>query len=110
MEPEQLKEFHTFGVCVCWAAVSGGLAYMVRKKEGEPFLWSEFALHTAASALAGAITYQLLHYWGAPPDLSSALCGVAGWMGTRAMKLMELIVFRRANVKEEELEKKDEDK
>ena len=109
INPDELKEFHVFGACVLWAGVCGTLSYLLKVQEGHVFRWTEFVLHTAASSVAGVIAYQLLPHWGAPPDLSGALCGLAGWMGTRAMKLFEILVLKKVEVDEKSLEKNEDE-
>ena len=106
IEPEDLKEIHVFGLCILWAGVCGVLSYLLRVQEGHVFRWTEFLLLTAVSMVAGGLAFQLLHYWGAPPDLSGAVCGYAGWMGTQFMKFVGVIVLKKAEVDPKSLKDK----
>lgn len=71
---------------------------MLKVYEGKRFTWGEFLLHLLVSGVAGVIAYQLLHYLDTPADLTSALCGISGWMGTRMMRIFELLFLRRIGV------------
>lgn len=76
------------------AGFSGWLSYLLKVQEGQRFTWSEFLLHGAISALCGYVCFEALHYYGYPPELSGALAGVAGWGGTRFIKLGGLIASK----------------
>lgn len=108
--PEQWSEIRNIFLCGSFAGISGGLSYLVKVREGQKFKWGEFFLHLAISAVAGVIAYHLLHYLSTPVDLAGALCGIAGWMGTRLMRIFEIIFLRRLGVEKEmldEVNKKD---
>lgn len=88
-----------------FSLLCGWLAYLLKVMEGKQFLVREFLLHGAISAISGGITFTLLNFQGLPPDACGALSGVAGWGGTRAIKLAELIIMKRLGVTKEELNK-----
>lgn len=100
----QLSELSVTAICGGFAAVCGALSYFLKVEEGHPFKWSEFLLHTAISAVCGLMAYELLSYWGMPPKVAGALCGMAGWMGTRLLRILEIAIRKRAGVTKEELE------
>lgn len=93
--PEQWNEIRNISLCSGFASISGGLSYLVKVREGKKFSWAEFVLHLGVSAVAGIIAYQTLHYYEVPADLSGALCGISGWMGTRMMRIFEIFLVAK---------------
>lgn len=108
--PDQWGEIRTLGLCSIFASITGGLSYLVKVQEGKAFSWFEFVLHLGVSACAGVIAYQVLHYFDTPIDLAGALCGIAGWMGTRVMRIFEVIFLRRFGLTPQMIEEKDSKK
>ncbi len=107
--PEQWSEIRDVALCSTFAAVSGALSYLVKVREGQMFKWGEFFLHFAVSALAGIVAYHVLHYLNVPVDLAGALCGIAGWSGTRLMRVLEIIMLMRVSGgKDDVIEKADQ--
>lgn len=102
--PEQWSEMRHVLVSASFATVCGAISYLLKRKEGEKFKWTEFVLHLGASAIAGIIAYHIIHYAGMPPDLSGALCGVAGWFGTRVMRIFEVYFVNRLGLSKEILD------
>lgn len=92
MPLRQLSEEAILAICGGFAGVCGSLSYLLKVEEGKPFKWGEFALHTAISAAFGLITYELLSYEDFPPQVAGALCGVAGWGGTRLIRIFEILL------------------
>mgnify|MGYP002614682757 FL=1 len=86
-----------------FAAICGWLSYLLKVQEGKAFLWREFFLHGAISAVCGLISYEILAYEGFPPQLCGALSGLAGWGGTRAIRLAWLLITKRLGVSKEDL-------
>lgn len=91
-------------ICSGFAGVCGALSYLLKVEEGKPFELKEFLLHTTISAVFGMIAYELLAYENFPPQVAGALCGVAGWGGTRLIRLFEVVLRKRLGVKKEDLE------
>ena len=58
-----------------FATICGWLSYLLKVQEGKAFLWREFFLHGAISAVCGLISYEILAYEGFPPQLCGALSG-----------------------------------
>ncbi len=104
LTPEQWSEMRHVLVSASFATVCGAISYLLKRKEGEKFKWTEFVLHLGASAIAGIIAYHIIHYAGVPPDLSGALCGVAGWFGTRVMRIFEVYFANRLGLSKEILD------
>ncbi len=104
LNPEQIEEARHVLVSASFATVCGAFSYLLKRKEGEKFKWTEFVLHLGASAIAGIIAYHIIHYAGVPPDLSGALCGVAGWFGTRVMRIFEVYFVNRLGLSKEILD------
>lgn len=96
--PEQWSEIRNISICSGFASISGGLSYLVKVREGKRFSWAEFVLHLGVSAVAGVIAYETLHYLDTPADLSGALCGIAGWMGTRMMRILEIFLVVKLGI------------
>lgn len=93
------------GICSGFSGLCGGLSYLLKVEEGKPFKWGEFVLHSGISAVFGACAYSILDYYGVPAQVSGAICGMAGWMGTRGIRLVEVLVIKRSGVSPEELKK-----
>ena len=101
---QHLSSLDIAGICALFSGFCGSLSYWLKVEEGHRFKWSEFILHTLASAVFGLITYEVLSYYGMPPEVSGALCGMAGWMGTRGIRIVEIVIRKRAGVTKEELD------
>ncbi|WP_282197638.1 phage holin family protein [Turicimonas muris] len=79
-----------------FAAVCGGLSYLLKVEEGKPFKFSEMLLHTLISGVCGLVSYIALHHLaGFDPDVCGAFSGIAGWMGTRLLRVIELRVRKK---------------
>lgn len=98
LTPEQFNEVRDASLVTAFASITGCLSYLVQVYEGKQFSWIGFALHFMVSAVAGFITYLMLHSWSTPADLAGALCGIAGWMGTRMMRIFEILAYRRYGI------------
>lgn len=101
--PDNLNQITPYAISGAFAAVCGAISYGLKIEEGKPFRWREFSLHTAASAVCGLISYSCLTYLKLPPDLCGALSGVAGWMGTRLMRIAEILVEKKLGVEKDDL-------
>lgn len=86
-----------------FAGVCGALSYLLKIEEGKPFGMWEFLLHTTISAVFGLIAYELLTYQQFPPQVAGALCGVAGWGGTRLIRIFEVLLQKRLGITKEDL-------
>lgn len=102
---QEMSRVQIAEVCAAFAAVGGFLNYWVKVTEGRSFSVREVIVYTAVSAFAGFMAFELLDYLGFPPGVCAALCGMAGWMGTRLLRIGEAIVRNKA-----ELGKNDENK
>ena len=92
MPLKSLSDGQILGICGGFAGFCGALSYLLKVEEGKPFSWREFALHTTISAVFGLIAYELLSYESFPPQVAGALCGVAGWGGTRLIRIVEILL------------------
>lgn len=90
-----------------FATICGWLSYLLKVQEGKAFTWREFLLHGAISAVCGLISYEVLFYEGFPPNLCGALAGMAGWGGTRLIRLLEIVFEKRLGVTKEDLDKEE---
>lgn len=87
-----------------FASIGGGLHYILKCKEGKKFSWKELLLHSAISAFAGLISFEVLAYLGLPSTLDGALCGLAGWSATRLLRISELLMYNKSGLTKEEVE------
>lgn len=101
---QHLTSLDIAGICSLFAGFCGALSYFLKVEEGHVFKWSEFILHTIISAVCGLITYELLAFYGVPPQVAGALCGMSGWMGTRLLRILEIVIRKRAGVSKEDLQ------
>lgn len=106
MLPTSFQELSDFGVAVVCTLIGGGggaLSYALKVEEGKPWRWHEFLLHCGISAFAGWVMYQFSVFAGLPAGVAGAVCGVSGWMGTRAIRIVEVMIRKRAGVDKEDL-------
>lgn len=103
MPYRDLSEGQILSAAVGFAAICGWLSYLLKVQEGKAFSWREFFLHGAISAVCGLISYEILSYEGFPPQLCGALSGLAGWGGTRAIRLAGIVARKRLGIDEEDL-------
>lgn len=104
MPYKDFSEYQALAASGGFAAVCGWLNYLLTVQEGRAFSWREMLLHCAISAMCGLISYELLAFEGFPPGVCGALSGMAGWGGTRLIRIVEIFVTKRAGVSKEELE------
>lgn len=81
-----------------FGGLCGFLSYLLKVEEGKPFKWSELALHTTISAVCGLAAFTLLdELAGFSPSVCGTFSGVAGWMGTRLIRIVEVRVEKKLN-------------
>lgn len=100
---KNLNEFQMLGIAGSFAGMCGWLSYLLKVQEGKPFTWREFLLHGAISAVCGLISYEIFSYESLPPQLCGALSGLAGWGGTRVLRIIEVVITKRLGVSKEDL-------
>lgn len=106
MPYKDLSDGQILSAAGSFAAICGWLNYLLNVQEGKMFSWREFFLHGAISAMAGLISYELLAFNGLPPQVCGALSGLAGWSGTRLMRLVEIVIQKKLGVSKEDLNDK----
>lgn len=106
MSYKDFSEFQALAASTGFAAICGWLNYLLSVQEGRPFSWREMILHCAISAMCGLISYELLAFEGFPTGVCGALSGMAGWGGTRLIRLIGIALAKRAGVTKEELNDK----
>lgn len=109
LKPEQIDEILNIFICGLFAAIGGGLSYLDGVRKGKMFRVAEFLLQLAISAMAGVITYQITQFFGAPVNLSGALCGAAGWFGTLAMQVIKYLFLKRLGIDKKTLSELDDE-
>lgn len=107
MPYRDLSDGQILAAATGFAAICGWLSYLLKVQEGKAFTWREFLLHGAISAVCGLISYEVLFYEGFPPQLCGALSGMAGWGGTRLIRLAEIVIRKRLGVAKEDLDKEE---
>ena len=90
-------------MCTLIGGGGGAISYALKVQEGKPSRWHEFLLHCGISAFAGWVVYQFSVFAGLPAGVAGAVCGVSGWMGTRAIRIVEVMIRKRAGVDKEDL-------
>lgn len=94
---QHLKEITTDLILVCgFSGLCGALSYLFAVEEGKAFTWGSLLLHTTISGVCGLITFAVFESFGGfSPTACGAFSGVAGWMGTRLLSLIESKVAKR---------------
>ena len=100
---QQLNELQVAGICAAFAGLCSSLSYLLKVEEGHQFRWREFALHISISAVFGWIASEILGVYGFPQEVMHAVCGSAGWMGTRLIRILEVVLRKRLGVTKEDL-------
>lgn len=101
---QQITNWQEWMIVAGFAACGGGLHYGLKVKEGRKFVFWELCLHMGISAFAGLISFSGLTHFGADPTFAGSLSGVAGWMGTRFLRIGELLVYRKTETNKEDVE------
>lgn len=99
----QNVDWNAVGMASGFGGICGWLSYLLKVEEGKKFSFKEFILHGAISAVCGLICYEVLFYEGFPPQLCGALSGMAGWGGTRVIRLLEVVLQKRLGLDKEDL-------
>ena len=103
MPIRHMTEGQILGVVAGFSGLCGSLHYLLKVEEGKAFSWRELILHCVISSVCGLITYEILSFEGFPPQLCGALSGLAGWGGTRFMRIVEVVLTKRAGVTKEDM-------
>lgn len=90
---------------IVFALICGCLSYLLKVEEGKPFKLSEFVLHAIISAVCGFISFTLMRYLGFPDEFCGSVSGLAGWMGTRGLRIAEIFFRKRIGITKEDLTK-----
>lgn len=86
-------------IATLFASIGGLLYFLSTQEEGKPFRWRACFIQVAVSAFSGLIAYIcVINFAGVSPDVGGAFSGVAGWMGTRLLKIFELAFRKRMGV------------
>lgn len=88
----------------CFAGVSGSISYLLKVVEGKEFGWKEFIIHISASIIFGILAFELCSYLGVKDEYCGAMSGMAGWLGTRVARIFEILIYRKLNIKKEDLQ------
>lgn len=107
--PDFIKELtHTDAMLVSggFAGLCGSVSYLLKVTEEKPFSWREFLLHVAASAIFGLIAFEIASFEGMPDGMAGAIAGMAGWMGTRVARIIEVLIRKKLNLSDAEISDK----
>jgi len=73
-----------------FAAFWGGLvSYFARINAGLKHSPTQLTIHIVTSGFAGFMAYLICMTAGSPPAITGAVCGIAGHMGTEAIRIFE---------------------
>ena len=87
-----------------FAGFCGSISYLLKVEEGKPFKWTEFFIHIASSIILGILAFELCSYLGIQDEYCGAMSGMAGWLGTRVARIFEIMIYRKLNIKKEDLQ------
>lgn len=74
-------------VAAIWGGVVAHLQHI--RKENKPFVWREMIMQVSISGFAGMLTSLLCWYIEAPTPLAGFMAGISGFMGSRALSILE---------------------
>ena len=60
-----------------------------------------FVLHISFSALFGAIAFEIMYQEGIPFHWAGAICGMSGWLGTRVIRIAQIILAKKFGLNQE---------
>ena len=84
-----------------FGGAGGALNAWLKAIEQKRFSVVEFLAHTSSSAMFGVMAYQVGAGFHLDPSFLGALSGIAGWMGTRCVRIAELFIKQKLGVKDE---------
>lgn len=93
-DPGLIPDTHTYGIML---AIWGGLVHFVGREHHGKTWWRLILILIADLVTAGFVaqlTWHLALAAGIDPEVSVALCGIGGHMGSRALALLERIYTR----------------
>lgn len=86
---DSLNHFEQLSIASSFAGICGALSYGLRVRQGKPFSMIDLILNAIVSAACGLIAFEILQNEGFMPQLSGALCGVAGFVGTTLVRFVQ---------------------
>ena len=84
-----------------FGGAGGALNAWLKSIEQKRFSFGEFVAHTLSSAMFGVMAFQIGQGFHLDPSFLGALSGIAGWMGTRCVRIAELFIRQRLGIKED---------
>ena len=96
--PDNLNHFQQLEAMVGVSVASSVISFLLKVQEGKKFSFFEFVLHISFSALFGAIAFEIMYQEGIPFHWAGALCGISGWLGTRVIRIAQVIVAKKFGV------------
>lgn len=76
-----------FTVAAVWGGVVAHIQHI--KENNHPFIWRELLMQVSISGFAGMLTSLLCWYIEAPTPMAGFMAGISGFMGSRALSLLE---------------------
>lgn len=104
--PENLKTMtdpHYIASAVALAAGTGWANYVSQLKEGKAFSWLEMLCHVGMSMFCGYAAFELSAWQGYPGEIAGCISGGAGYMGTRLLRIFEVVVMKKTGVSEKDI-------
>ena len=87
---KELIEYGSEIVTYLWvigiSAWGGAVSFFKRREK----TWAKFIVHIFSSSFVGMLTYLLCEYANMPGPLKGAFVGLAGYMGTEAIKKLKI--------------------
>ena len=99
--PDNLNHFQQLEAMVGVSVASSVISFLLKVQEGKKFSFFEFILHISFSALFGAIAFEIMYQEGIPFHWAGAICGMSGWLGTRVIRIAQIILAKKFGVSQE---------
>lgn len=72
--------------------------YWQAVQSGGRFVWAEFFISVATSALMGLLICMAAHSYGLGYELAGALAGVGGFLGKEGVALMRTVIEKKLGI------------
>lgn len=102
---EQMRSVQNIAMSVGISGLASVLSYLLKVVEGKSFSWRELFVHGCCSSFFGYVILEFMLFRGYPIELCGAMCGLAGWGGTRLLRLLEVLVVKRSGVTKQDYER-----
>ena len=104
--PDNLKTMtdpHYIASAVALAGATGWANYVSQLKESKSFSWLEMFCHVGMSMFCGYAAFELSAWQGYPGEIAGCISGGAGYMGTRLLRIFEVVVMKKTGVTKDDV-------